>query len=56
MRDRIAAALVFLAITLFVSVLWTWGGTTTDETLRLVAAYVGVAWLAAWVSTRRRAR
>jgi hypothetical protein len=50
---RVTAALVLLAIALFGAILWTWTGTTATETLRLVAAYFGVAWLAAWASTRR---
>lgn len=52
MRDQLAASLVLLAMALLASVLWTWHATTTAETLRLVAAYMRTAWLAAWVSTR----
>ena len=49
---RLVAALVLLAILLFVAILGTWHGTTRGETLRLVVAYLGVAWLAAWCGRR----
>ncbi len=50
---RVVAALVLLAVLLFVAILVTWAGTTAEETLRLALAYVGVAWLAAWVGRAR---
>lgn len=51
--DRLVAGLVLLALGLLAAIVATWGGTTTGETCRLGAAYVGVAWLAAWARGRR---